>query len=34
MDYRIIDADQHIIEPPDLWEQWLPRKFHDNAPGW
>jgi predicted TIM-barrel fold metal-dependent hydrolase len=32
MDYNIVDADQHIIEPPDLWEQWLPKKFHDKAP--
>jgi predicted TIM-barrel fold metal-dependent hydrolase len=30
--YRIIDADQHIIEPPDLWQRWLPKKFHDRAP--
>ncbi|MFQ5668267.1 MAG: amidohydrolase family protein [Candidatus Binatia bacterium] len=30
--YRIIDADQHIIEPPDLWRRWLPKKFHDRAP--
>src|SRR3990170_3559618 len=25
--YHIIDADQHIIEPPDLWAKWLPKKF-------
>jgi predicted TIM-barrel fold metal-dependent hydrolase len=30
--YQIIDADQHIIEPPDLWLKWLPKKFHDRAP--
>ena len=32
MDYKIIDADQHIIEPANLWEQWLPKKFQDKAP--
>jgi len=32
MQYRIIDSDQHIIEPRDLWEQWLPKKFQDRAP--
>jgi predicted TIM-barrel fold metal-dependent hydrolase len=30
--YRIIDCDQHVIEPPDLWEKWLPAKFQDQAP--
>ena len=30
--YRIIDSDQHIVEPPDLWECWLPKKFRDRAP--
>ncbi len=24
MDYGIIDCDQHVIEPPDLWEKYLP----------
>jgi predicted TIM-barrel fold metal-dependent hydrolase len=32
MDYKIIDADQHIIEPTNLWEQWLPKKYQDKAP--
>lgn len=32
MQYNIIDADQHIIEPPDLWEKWLPKKYLDRAP--
>jgi len=30
--YKTIDADQHIIEPVDLWEQWLPKKLRDRAP--
>jgi len=32
MEYRIIDCDQHVIETPDLWEKWLPKKFHAQAP--
>ena len=32
MQYDIIDCDQHVIEPPDLWQQYLPEKFQDQAP--
>jgi len=32
MDYKIIDCDEHVIEPPDLWDKWLPRKYRDQAP--
>jgi len=32
MEYKIIDCDQHVIEPPDLWEKWLPKQYHDKAP--
>lgn len=32
MEYKIIDCDQHVIEPPDLWEKWLPKRYHDQAP--
>jgi predicted TIM-barrel fold metal-dependent hydrolase len=31
-DYQIIDCDQHVIEPPELWEKWLPKKYADAAP--
>jgi predicted TIM-barrel fold metal-dependent hydrolase len=31
-DYEIIDCDQHVIEPIDLWEKYLPKKFQDRAP--
>ncbi|HLK12954.1 MAG TPA: amidohydrolase family protein [Candidatus Binatia bacterium] len=31
-DYRIISADSHTVEPPDLWEKWLERKYLDTAP--
>src|SRR6058998_4157411 len=30
--YRLISADSHILEPPHLWKQYMPRKFHDKAP--
>ena len=32
MDTRIVDCDQHVIEPPDLWEKYLPAKYQDHAP--
>jgi len=32
VDYKIIDCDQHVIEPPDLWEQWLDDEYQDRAP--
>ena len=32
MDYKIIDCDQHVIEPPDLWEKYLPAKYQEQAP--
>ena len=25
---RIVDADCHILEPPDIWKNWLPEKYH------
>jgi predicted TIM-barrel fold metal-dependent hydrolase len=30
--YRLVDADCHTLEPPQLWETWLPKGFHDRAP--
>ncbi|MGE0877441.1 MAG: amidohydrolase family protein [Acidimicrobiia bacterium] len=30
--YRIISADGHVIEPPDMWTRFLPKKHHDRAP--
>ena len=30
--YEIVDADCHVLEPPDIWENWLPQKFQDKAP--
>ncbi len=31
-DYQIISADSHVVEPPDLWEKWLEKKYLDTAP--
>src|SRR2546421_9055638 len=32
VDYRIVDADCHILEPPDIWANWLSSKYQDKAP--
>ena len=29
---RIVDADCHILEPPDIWKNWLPEQYQDKAP--
>ena len=29
---RIVDADCHILEPPDIWENHLGSKWQDKAP--
>ena len=26
-----VDADAHILEPPDLWEEWIDPKYRDRA---
>jgi predicted TIM-barrel fold metal-dependent hydrolase len=31
-EYRLIDADCHVVEPPHIWERWLPKKYRDRAP--
>lgn len=30
--FRAIDADLHLIEPPDLWERYIDPAFADSAP--
>ena len=30
--YEIVDADCHVLEPPDIWKNWLPEKYQDKAP--
>jgi predicted TIM-barrel fold metal-dependent hydrolase len=29
---RIISVDDHVVEPPDLWTNRLPAKYHDKGP--
>ncbi len=31
-EYRLISADSHILEPPHLWTEYMPKKFHSKAP--
>ena len=31
-DYRVISSDNHIVEPPDLWEKRMEPEFRDQAP--
>jgi predicted TIM-barrel fold metal-dependent hydrolase len=31
-EYRLIDADCHVVEPPHIWDTWLPKKYKDRAP--
>ncbi len=28
----IISVDDHVIEPPDLWQRWLPARFREDGP--
>ncbi len=29
---RLISADSHVVESPDLWKKWLQPEFLDRAP--
>ena len=31
-DLRIISADSHVMEPANLWQERLDKKFRDQAP--
>ncbi|MEE9607082.1 MAG: amidohydrolase family protein [Myxococcota bacterium] len=31
-DFRVIDADGHVLEPPDLWEKYIDPEFRSQAP--
>jgi len=31
-EYKIISADGHTIEPPYMWERYLPKRFHSQMP--
>jgi predicted TIM-barrel fold metal-dependent hydrolase len=30
--FRVVDSDIHIIEPPDLWQRYIDPEFRDRAP--
>ncbi len=32
MQYRVINSDGHALEPPGMWERYVPKKFHDRIP--
>ncbi len=29
---KIVSVDDHVVEPPHVWERWLPAKHRDKAP--
>jgi predicted TIM-barrel fold metal-dependent hydrolase len=29
---RIISVDDHVVEPPHVWERWLPAKYREQGP--
>ena len=29
---RIVSVDDHVVEPPHVWETWLPERFRDRGP--
>ena len=30
--YRVVSADAHVLEPPHIWQRWLPAALQDRAP--
>jgi len=30
--YKVVDSDAHVLEPGDLWPQYMEQKFRDRAP--
>ncbi|MCU1451368.1 MAG: amidohydrolase 2, partial [Acidimicrobiales bacterium] len=30
--YQIVSADAHVLEPTDIWNEWLPKQHRDKAP--
>ena len=28
----IVSVDDHVVEPPHVWETWLPERFRDRGP--
>ena len=31
-DYKLISADSHVSEPPDLWTSRVDKRYRDRAP--
>src|SRR5688572_17641143 len=31
-EYNVVDADCHVIPPPEFWAEYLPREYRDMAP--
>ena len=29
---NIISVDDHVVEPPDMFQRWLPSRFRENGP--
>ena len=29
---RIVSVDDHVVEPPHVWERWLPKRLRDRGP--
>ncbi len=30
--YSVMDSDMHVVEPCDLWQKYIDKKFADRAP--
>lgn len=30
--YNVIDADSHVLEPPDMWRNYIDPAYRDDAP--
>ena len=31
---KIISVDDHVVEPPHVWQTWLPEKWRSAGRGW
>ena len=29
----IVSVDDHVVEPPHLWDRWLPERYRGRVPG-
>ena len=30
--FKVFDSDMHIMEPPDLWQRFMPAEYRSRAP--